>query len=258
MLIKAGKEVVCVDARNSDGHLERGKRYVLRSDWDPDSHSLVDIKTGSSWRCWYAGRFKPVDTVPTTVVEVEPGMTHEYSSNGTVTMGGVDLQQLQADRYPASPMGTGQNPPKERPGRPAAAILPPYDHNPVQDVVAQSGKADPGSTGYKLDDGKIPCELLPPEALLATARVLQLGAKKYSNHNWRGGMRWTRIVGAILRHTFAFMMGEDIDKDSGLPHVDHLACEVMFLQVYYQTRKDLDDRYKAPAVTAGETKEGSK
>lgn len=97
--------------------------------------------------------------------------------------------------------------------------------------------------GLKFDTDKEPCELLSPVAMLGTAKVLAFGAKKYAVHNWRMGLAWSRIIGAILRHLFAFMRGEDLDHDSGLPHVDHLACEVMFLQEFYQTRKDLDDRY---------------
>jgi hypothetical protein len=98
--------------------------------------------------------------------------------------------------------------------------------------------------GTKHDTGKPPCELLSPIALEATAQVLAFGAKKYAAHNWRNGLAWMRITGAIFRHLFAFMRGEDLDPETGLPHVDHLGCEVMFLQELYRTRKDLDDRYK--------------
>lgn len=98
--------------------------------------------------------------------------------------------------------------------------------------------------GKKADSGKAPCDLLSPMALLGTARVLEFGAKKYAPNNWRKGLAWSRIVGAIMRHLFAFMMGEDLDPETGLPHTDHLGCEIMFLQELYHTRKDLDDRYR--------------
>lgn len=96
----------------------------------------------------------------------------------------------------------------------------------------------------KHDIGKTPCELLSPIALLGTAKVLEFGAKKYAAHNWRKGLAYGRIIGAIFRHLLAFMIGEDLDPETGLPHVDHLGCEIMFLQELYRTRKDLDDRYK--------------
>lgn len=102
--------------------------------------------------------------------------------------------------------------------------------------------------GTKADKGKAPCELLSPTALLGTAAVLAFGAKKYSPNNWRKGLAWMRIAGAIMRHLFAFMAGEDLDPETGLPHVDHLGCEIMFLQELYRTRRDLDDRYGSTSV----------
>lgn len=98
--------------------------------------------------------------------------------------------------------------------------------------------------GQKADTGKAPCELLSPDAMLGTAQVLAFGAKKYAPNNWRKGLAWSRLIGACLRHLYAFMRGEDLDPETGLPHIDHLACEVMFLQEFYRTRRDLDDRYK--------------
>ena len=92
-------------------------------------------------------------------------------------------------------------------------------------------------------------ELLSSLALEGTAQVLAFGAKKYSANGWRtSDLHWTRVIGAILRHTFAILRGEDIDLESGLPHVDHLGCEVMFLQELFRTRKDLDDRYHRKAL----------
>ncbi len=100
------------------------------------------------------------------------------------------------------------------------------------------------ATGLKFNSGKLPTQLLSPIALAGTSAVLAFGAKKYSAHNWRGGLKWGDVIGAILRHLFAMMMGEDLDPETKLPHVDHLGCEIMFLQELYRTRKDLDDRYK--------------
>lgn len=101
-------------------------------------------------------------------------------------------------------------------------------------------------TGTKYDADKPRTDLLDPLALEGIARVLAFGAKKYDEHNWRAGLSYSRLLGAILRHTFAILRGEDLDSESGLPHVDHLGCSVMFLSAHmkYNYLKKFDDRWK--------------
>ena len=114
------------------------------------------------------------------------------------------------------------------------------------ELVQPSSASSKASGGTKLDTKKVPMQLLSPIALAATAKVLAFGAAKpeYGPNNWRKGLEWDRLNGAILRHLSAFMVGEDLDPETGLPHIDHVACEVMFLQELYRTRKDLDNRHK--------------
>lgn len=103
--------------------------------------------------------------------------------------------------------------------------------------------ADP-SGAVKADGGKARMDLLPQPALEGTAEVLAFGASKYADHNWRKGFAWSRIYGAALRHLTAWAEGEDLDPESGLSHLDHAACCVMFLQTYVRTGTGTDDRYK--------------
>lgn len=102
------------------------------------------------------------------------------------------------------------------------------------------------TAGRKDDHEKPRADLLSPIALIGTAEVLRYGAAKYAANNWRAGIAWSRLIGALLRHALAFMGGEDVDPESGLPHVDHVACCAMFLQEHYRLRRELDDRWKAP------------
>src|SRR5690242_1730956 len=83
-------------------------------------------------------------------------------------------------------------------------------------------------SGTKYDQGKLPLDLLDPLALEGLAEVLKFGASKYAAHNWRGGISWSRLLAALLRHTFAILRGERIDPESGLPHIDHVGCCCMF------------------------------
>ena len=98
--------------------------------------------------------------------------------------------------------------------------------------------------GIKFDGGKPRMDLLDPLALEGLATVLTFGAQKYPAHNWRKGIANTRLIAAILRHLFAIMRGEDLDPESGLPHIDHLGCCWMFLSWNMKTRPEMDDRWR--------------
>lgn len=103
-------------------------------------------------------------------------------------------------------------------------------------------------TGHKYDMDKNRVDLLDPEWMEGVGQVLTFGAKKYAANNWRGGILHSRLVGACLRHVFAFLRGEANDAESGLSHLLHASCCLMFL--YWNTlhRKDLDDIWKNPTA----------
>jgi hypothetical protein len=96
----------------------------------------------------------------------------------------------------------------------------------------------------KHDEGKVPLHLLPSEAIIEIAKVLGHGAVKYGDHNWRKGFRWSRLIGALLRHIFAFIGGQDKDEESGLPHLAHAGCCLLFLLTHQLQNLGEDDRYK--------------
>jgi len=99
-------------------------------------------------------------------------------------------------------------------------------------------------TGKKHDQEKPRTDLLPTAPLFAIAEVLGFGAKKYAAHNWRGGIEYSRLIGAAMRHLLAFNDGEDTDPESGLSHLAHLGCCVLFLLEQEAKGTGLDDRYK--------------
>lgn len=101
----------------------------------------------------------------------------------------------------------------------------------------------PTITGLKYDKEKPPMALLDSNYLEGVARVLGFGANKYHAHNWRNGINVSRLVSAAYRHLGAINKGEDIDSESGLPHVYHLGCCNMFLAEMLK-RPEQDDRYR--------------
>ncbi len=96
----------------------------------------------------------------------------------------------------------------------------------------------------KFDENKLPLDLLSTEALNQIAAVMAFGAQKYEAHNWRKGFTWSRPLAAAMRHITAFNAGEDRDPESGLSHMAHAACCIMFILEFEKTHTHLDDRYK--------------
>lgn len=96
--------------------------------------------------------------------------------------------------------------------------------------------------GVKLDSGKPRTDLLPFDALTDVADVLDYGAKKYAARNWELGMAWGRLVGAALRHLFAWCGGQETDPESGKHHLAHFACCALMLLALVKRGVGTDDR----------------
>lgn len=93
-------------------------------------------------------------------------------------------------------------------------------------------------------------DLLSPRAISNLAEVLTHGATKYGDRNWESGIKYSRVYAAVLRHLMAWQDGEDVDHESGLSHLSHAFCGLMFL-VHYEAnwprmmggeKNTLDDR----------------
>ena len=59
--------------------------------------------------------------------------------------------------------------------------------------------------GKKFDDGKLPYDLLPGDAIEEIVKVLQFGAVKYGERNWEKGMKWNRPFAALMRHMLSLI-----------------------------------------------------
>jgi len=70
--------------------------------------------------------------------------------------------------------------------------------------------------------------------------------KMTGERNWERGMGWGRVFGAAMRHLWAWWAGEDKDPETGLSHLAHALCCVMFLATYERRGVGHDDR---PAKT---------
>ena len=96
--------------------------------------------------------------------------------------------------------------------------------------------------GKKYDEEKPRMALLDGYAMEELAKVLTFGAQKYSAWNWAEGIATSRLLSACLRHVFAHLRGEDADPESGLPHLAHAMCCLMFALSMAKRHPELDDR----------------
>lgn len=91
----------------------------------------------------------------------------------------------------------------------------------------------------KKDEGKLRPTLVPVALIQAVAKVRMYGTEKYGDpKNWRD-VEPERYRDALYRHWLAYLSGERLDEESGLPHLWHLACNAAFARsLAYST-----DRY---------------
>lgn len=101
------------------------------------------------------------------------------------------------------------------------------------------------SEGVKHDQDKNRLDLVDPILIEETAKVLTFGAKKYEEYNWAKGILFSRVYRAALGHILAWWQSEEDDPESGLSHLAHPSCCIMFLLRYtYDARgyEEFDDR----------------
>lgn len=96
-----------------------------------------------------------------------------------------------------------------------------------------NGAVDGAGIKQVMVDPKTALELIPPQFVEGIGEVLLYGKNKYAANNWMRGMSYATVFGGVLRHLWAWFRGEEIDPvakgGSGLPHLFHAACGIMFL-----------------------------
>ena len=96
--------------------------------------------------------------------------------------------------------------------------------------------------GRKDDQGKEPWHLAPWDAFRAIVEVMRFGADKYAPRDWEGGMAWSRLFAALQRHLTAWWEGDGKDPETGMSHLWHAGCCVVFLIAFEIRHIGTDDR----------------
>lgn len=96
--------------------------------------------------------------------------------------------------------------------------------------VSSAFAAQSPSKGRKFDAGKLDYTLVPFEALDEIVKVLMFGAQKYERENWRHvDNAMQRYAAAAFRHLTAYSKGEANDPETGVSHLAHAGCCILFM-----------------------------
>jgi len=98
----------------------------------------------------------------------------------------------------------------------------------------------------RFNEGKLRVDLVPPEVIEGLAKVYQMGAAKYGEHNWQNGAPWCESVASLERHLLAWRKREDLDKESELNHLLHVAWNALTLYYYQEYGLGTDNRPERP------------
>jgi len=95
--------------------------------------------------------------------------------------------------------------------------------------------------GDKYDNDKVRWDLLLWDEVEDVAKVLTYGAKKYEDYNWIAVPEaQDRYFAAAHRHIKAWRSDESLDSGSGLPHLAHAVCCLLFL-MWFDALEEEDD-----------------
>lgn len=103
------------------------------------------------------------------------------------------------------------------------------------------------STGGQKGTKPARFDLIPVMPLTRLAEHYGVGAAKYADHNWRKGYELSKNYAALQRHVTAFWDGEDLDPETGTPHLSAVIFHAMAMQQNLQDFPQHDDRYKKEA-----------
>lgn len=92
--------------------------------------------------------------------------------------------------------------------------------------------------------GKVPVDLFPPAGIIYGAMGCADGDRKYGHRNWREkDISLRNYIGAIMRHCLCILDGQDIDPQSGKPHLAHIIATGGILADATENGHLIDDRH---------------
>ncbi len=127
----------------------------------------------------------------------------------------------------------------------AAEMQAKYPHRDIEAEVANL-------KGFVKHDANKEVYALIDEAWeAATAKVLTVGSRKYTDDNWKQCKTpWRTYYSALRRHLAACARGDTVDPESGQSHLVHATCCLMFLH-WFESNGGFEKPCSESADTGG-------
>lgn len=104
-------------------------------------------------------------------------------------------------------------------------------------------KTKPSNPKDSVGIKRVPFSTVPAVPVAEIGLAMLEGALKYGRHNYRAiGVRSSVYYDAAMRHLTRWWEGEDIDPDSGLPHIVKALASLIVLRDAELCGKLTDDR----------------
>lgn len=79
-------------------------------------------------------------------------------------------------------------------------------------------------------------------AFHALSAATECGSEKYAPHDWYVGQDFSILLNSAIRHVWAYVQGDDVDDESGLPVLWHALWNLCAIETFLaEEREDLDD-----------------
>lgn len=165
--------------------------------------------------------------------KVTPGFIDiAHASTAVATSRVLDLQ---LEKEEAAPVFSGEPITTDK--------LPPLYSMDTAGEVRIVNETTGGAKGQKAQQ----FNLLPWPEVAEVAELYAAGARKYAAHNWAKGYLWSLSFDSLIRHAMAFWGGEELDPETGSPHLTSVIFHALALLRFGKNYPALDDRPGAVA-----------
>lgn len=96
--------------------------------------------------------------------------------------------------------------------------------------------------GIKFDKEKLLYHLIPAECLEQLCKVYTFGARKYGENNWiKLDNPIIRFSDALERHFIEFKKGNQLDNETGINHLAHVAWNAFSL-LWFELKNNKENK----------------